>query len=313
MGVKRALVLGCGGVAGGAWTIAALNNLEKQLQWDAREADILIGTSAGAVVAALLSAGVSVEQLMACQRGDADSGCAWQHDKDTGGALPPMPRLRTTAGNLLWKGLKGEISLLTTLCGLAPTGQFDMTPFRNLIDGVIRAGEWTSHPDTWIMAVDTVTGQRVPFGKAGAPQAAMNDAVCASYGVPAWCPPVTIGGRDYIDGGVASPTSADMLAESDVEEVIVLAPMASLQMDNPRSPLARVERRVRRMMTGIVDKEVALLQAKGKRVLRLHPGPEDLEAIGYNMMDPARRTSVFNTALQTTVIQTTDRSILQPV
>ena len=51
---RRALVLGCGGVAGGAWSIAALHHLEQKLDWDARDADILIGTSAGAVLATLL-------------------------------------------------------------------------------------------------------------------------------------------------------------------------------------------------------------------------------------------------------------------
>ena len=65
---RRALVLGCGGVAGGAWSIAALHNLEQQLDWDARDADILIGTSAGAVLATLLGSGISVDQLLACQQ-----------------------------------------------------------------------------------------------------------------------------------------------------------------------------------------------------------------------------------------------------
>ena len=58
---RRALVLGCGGVAGAAWQIATLEALEKRLNWDAREADILIGTSAGAVLAALLGGGVGIQ------------------------------------------------------------------------------------------------------------------------------------------------------------------------------------------------------------------------------------------------------------
>ena len=36
---RRALVLGCGGVAGGAWSIAALHHLEQKLDWDARDAE----------------------------------------------------------------------------------------------------------------------------------------------------------------------------------------------------------------------------------------------------------------------------------
>jgi NTE family protein len=52
-------------------------------------------------------------------------------------------------------------------------------------------------------------------------------------------------------------------------------------------------------MTGIVDREIATLCAAGIRVIRLEPGAEDLEAFGYNMMDPRRRRQVFETALRT--------------
>jgi len=159
-----------------------------------------------------------------------------------------------------------------------------------------------AHPATWIMAVDTTSGKRVPFGKGGAPQANIRDAVCASYGVPVWCPPVSLGSRTYIDGGVASPTSADLLVDSAVDEVIILAPMASRQPDKPRSPLTAIERRVRRYMTGIVDREVNKLEKAGKRVIRLEPNADDLKAFGFNMMDPARRRQVLDTALVTTPV-----------
>ncbi len=300
--VRRGLVLGCGGVAGGAWSIAALDAVQQQLGWDPREAEVIIGTSVGAVLAALLGGGVSVDQLMACQRGEPGSRCTWNHAADTGPAYPPLPRLGLTGFGMALKGLRGELPGLTALCGLAPAGGFDMTPFRQLIDSVVPAGMWAPHPAVWLMAVDNQTAERVAFGKVGAPAAAINDAVCASYGVPGWCPPVAIDGRHYIDGGVVSPISADFLADTDLDEVIVLAPMASSNPDAPGSRLARIERRVRRGMTRIVDRELSLLKAHGKRVIRLEPGPEDLRAIGYNMMDPARRQQVFETALKTTPV-----------
>jgi NTE family protein len=123
--------------------------------------------------------------------------------------------------------------------------------------------------------------------------------VCASYAVPGVCPPVAWQGSTYLDGGIASPASADFLLGTGVDEAIVLAPMASMQMDNPRSPLAKIERRVRRYMTAIVDREVAQLRAAGIRVIRIDPGPEDLAAIGFNMLDPGRRERVFQTACGT--------------
>lgn len=293
---RRALVLGCGGVAGAAWSIATLHKLQKELDWDPRDAEVLVGTSAGAVLATLLASGISVNALLDCQRGD-NGYSLWDHDRDTGGALPPVPAWRLTGAKLALKGLKGEVSPMTALCGLLPEGTFDMSPFRRLIHDAVKGRDWPDHPATWIMAVDNESGRRMPFGRGGTPRAAIVDAVCASYGVPGWCPPVNIGGRRYIDGGVASPTSADMVLDSAAEEVIILAPMASRQPDRPRSPAARLERRVRRYMTAIVDREVAMLERAGKRVLRFEPDAEDLQAIGYNMMDPERRTRVLKTAL----------------
>lgn len=297
-GKKRALVLGCGGVAGAAWSIATLAAVQQQLDWDPRSADVLIGTSAGAVLAALLAAGTGVERMLASQRGEA-ADCRWDHDTDTGGALPPLPDLHFTGLPLALRGLRGDVSALTAITGVLPRGSADMQPFMNLVDSVVPAGSWAPHKNTWIMAVDAVSGERVAFGRHDAPPIPLNLAVCASYGVPGWCPPVPWQGRSYIDGGVASPTSADFLPGSGVEEAIVLAPMASSHPDTPRSPLARIERRVRRYMTAIVDREIRQLQDAGIRVLRLEPGPSDLAAFGYNMMDPKRRTLVFETALAT--------------
>ena len=87
--------------------------------------------------------------------------------------------------------------------------------------------------------------------------------------------------------------------DSDIEEVIVLAPMSSRVLDKTRNPFNKAERQVRRAMTQIVDKEIAQLRAAGKQVIRLEPGPEDLQAIGYNMMDHRRREQVFVMAQRT--------------
>ncbi|HEX6241981.1 MAG TPA: patatin-like phospholipase family protein, partial [Polyangiales bacterium] len=89
---KRALVLGCGGVAGAAWMVATLEELERALGWDARSADVLIGTSAGAVLAALLGAGVPVSRMVLSQRGELTDDC-WDHRRDWGTGVPPTPEL----------------------------------------------------------------------------------------------------------------------------------------------------------------------------------------------------------------------------
>ncbi|MEZ5510735.1 MAG: hypothetical protein R3F47_12700 [Gammaproteobacteria bacterium] len=117
--------------------------------------------------------------------------------------------------------------------------------------------------------------------------------------MPGWCPPVSIAGRTWLDGGIASPTSADFLVGSDMDVVIVLAPMASRDIEPNPNLLARAERAARRYMTRIVDQEVELLRETGKVVIWLDPVADDLRAIGYNMMDSRRRMQVFGTATRT--------------
>jgi NTE family protein len=292
---KRALVLGCGGVAGAAWTIATLAELEQQLGWDARDADILVGTSSGAVVAALLAARVSVKRMVLSQLGELADAC-WNHDLDTGGSRAPKPELRPTAPGLFFHALRRRVHPVTGLSGLLPRGRADTAPIKRLIDHVVPAGEWAPHPAAWIMVVDARTGERVALGRADAPRVPLDLAVCASYAIPAWCPPVTVNGTTYLDGGIASPTSADMLIGADVDEAIVLAPMASRDIDPPRARGSRVAAWLRQHMTRIVNREVRALEQAGIRVARLEPCAEDLAAFGSNLMSPRRRRKVFDTA-----------------
>lgn len=154
---RRALVLGCGGVLGGAWTIAALESLERELGWDAREADLLIGTSVGAVLAALLGAGVPVSQMVASQLGTAPD-CVWNHERDTGGIFPPLPRAKLIAPHWLTSRQPSKLSWFSAAVGLLPEGSADMSGFRRLINHAVPDGTWVKHPNTWMMAVDQDSG-----------------------------------------------------------------------------------------------------------------------------------------------------------
>lgn len=298
---RRALVIGCGGVAGGAWTIAMLDSLANATGWDPRQADILMGTSSGSVIVSLLGGGISIERMMNNQHSGHSQTTRWNHDVSSGGALPPLPAsLLPGAPQLVWQGLRGRVPAMTALSGLLPQGRLDIAPLTQLIDGLATENSWVPHPATWVVAVDDKTGERVAFGSPDAPRVAMRDAVCASCAIPGWAPPIEMAGRRYLDGGIASPISADLLADKGIDEVVIISPMASRQTDRPRSILMRMERLMRKVMTQRVTSEIRYLQSRGIRVLWLEPVPEDLASFGYNMMDPKQRKSVFDTALQTT-------------
>jgi NTE family protein len=303
--VRRGLVLGGGGVLGAAWMIGALSALADAYDWDPREADVLVGTSAGSVLSALLGNGLSVETLLNHQRGvlaPGDPRIDYDHDTASGGALPPLPRPGIGSASLLGRAVRhpSRMPILAALAGLAPRGRGSLAPVGDLVRTVTEGDEWAPHPATWIVAMDYDTGRRVPFGRPTSPAASLADAVMASCSIPGWYTPVTIGGRRYVDGGTCSPTSLDLLAGLGLDEVVVLAPMISFDYDEPGTVIGRMERRFRRAMTKRVLHEAGKVRRQGTAVTLLGPGREDLEAIGVNLMDHRRRTSVLDTSLRTT-------------
>ena len=306
-GVRRGLVLGAGGVLGFTWMIAALRALEDEEGFDARDLEVCVGTSAGSVLAALLGCGVAADVALRHQQGiplPADPDISWDYDRDSGGAMPPRPGLGFGSPELLLTAARHPRTVppVAAFCAALPRGRGTLDPLHRMVGHLTAPLEedgWPSRPETWIVAMDYGTGTRTAFGRPGAPPAHLADAVAASCAIPGWYAPLVINGRRYVDGGTLSPTSLDLLAGFGLDQVYVLAPMASFAYDRPRSPVARAERRWRRLVTRRVLAEASLLRASGTEVTVLGPGREDLQAIGANLMDPRRRAAVLATSLRT--------------
>jgi NTE family protein len=94
-------------------------------------------------------------------------------------------------------------------------------------------------------------------------------------------------------------TSLDVLAGTEIQDVYVLAPLASTETDHPLQPHLRMERRLRQVLTHAVVRQARALAARGKRVTVLTPGPRDLAAMGINLMDPRRRQAVLELSFRT--------------
>jgi len=306
-GVRRGLVLGAGGVLGLSWMIAALRTLEAEEGFDARTVEVCIGTSAGSVLAALLGCGVGVDVALRHQQGipaPADPDISWDYDRDSGGAVPPRPGFGIGSPRLLLEAARHprRVAPMAAFSAALPRGRGTLRPLHRMVEIVsepLAGGGWPTAPSTWIVAMDYGAGRRTVFGRDGSPPAALADAVTASCAIPGWYAPVLIGNRPYVDGGTLSPTSLDLLVGAGLDEVYVLAPMASFAYDRPRAAMARAERRWRRMVTRRVLADAEALRASGTAVTLLGPGPEDLQAIGANLMDPRRRQVVLATALRT--------------
>ena len=301
---RIALVLGAGGVLGAAWMTGALACLADRLPCPPGDVDLVVGTSAGSVLAAALRCRAPFEEIAAWQRGQAtglltESVALAAQD----GPLPPLPRMRFGSVPLARAALLTPHRVPPWVAASAwlPHGRARHTALRSLITGLQQrdAGSgWVDQP-TWISAVDYDTGQRVLFGRDGAPPAALPEAVVASCSIPGWYEPAVIGGRRYVDGGVRSMTSLDALGGTDVGEVYVLAPLASTETDHPLQPHLRMERGLRQVLTHVVIRQAKALAARGKQVTVLTPGPRDLAAMGINPMDPRRRQAVLDLSYRT--------------
>ena len=313
---RTGLVLGAGGVLGAAWMTGALACLQDRLPYALGEVDVIVGTSAGSVLTAALRCRATVHDMVAWQRGEAtgplrESMVLAMRD----GPLPPLPHLRLGSPPLAWTALlqPHRVPPLVAASALLPHGRGQHVALRTLVETLHRhhhQRRWIERADrgeaphwvdgqAWIAAVDYDTGQRVLFGRPGAPRASLPDAVVASCSIPGWYSPAVIGGRRYVDGGVRSDTSLDVLSGTDVQDVYVLAPLASTHPDHPLQPHLRIERRIRHLITRALVKQARALAAQGKRVTVLTPGPADLAAMGINLMDPRRRQTVLETSFRT--------------
>ena len=305
---KRGLVLGAGGMLGAAWTVGALVALREVHGFDPADAEVIVGTSAGSVMASLVAAGLTPQQLCDHQRGTPIqggplAGYTWDYEKAAANS-PGIPRLiGPGSGRLIRNSVRRLRQLPPTavLSGFLPQGSQSLARIGHLIEAVTPMDQWSPHPNVWICAMDYETGRRVAFGKEGAPVASLARAVMASCAIPAWFRPVEIAGRLYVDGGTCSATSVDLVASMGLDEVYVVAPMVSFAMDRPDHLIAKLERRWRVQVTRRCLREVEKVRAAGASVVVLGPGPEDLEAMGANLMDFGRRIRVLETSLRTSM------------
>jgi NTE family protein len=310
--VRTGLVLGAGGVLGGAWMAGALHALAVRTRWYPRHADRIVGTSAGSVLAVLGGAGVPPwllipESATNIYHGLIDASGKLELNADLWERIVRrrrlgLPRLAPGSLSLTVAGLRqGKSTFLKTLSGLAPAGFISTDPIKDTVRWIAPQGGWVPHPGTWVVACDYQTGERTVFGRQGSPPVGVAEAVAASCAIPGYYCPEVIGGRSYVDGGLHSMSNLDLLAGQGLDHAIVLSPLSTRTRFRGWDPFNRITDATRRVIARQLDGEIALLEGEGVRVTVLEPTAEDLVAIGGNVMDERRRTRVMQTATRTTL------------
>lgn len=289
--MSTALVLGAGGLTGGAFHAGVLQGLLEG-GWDAADADLVVGTSAGSSTGATLRAGIPVSDHYADQTGRPVSAATEARRRD----LPP--RLDFTApsapadrrpldlafgGRAFLRRGRPRPGLL--FGGLQPRGRMNTLQIAARIDGIHEGVPWPEAP-LWICAVRVRDGRLRVFGRE-ASEASVGVAVAASSAVPGLLAPVTIDGSEHVDGAVHSPTNLDLLAGMGFDRVVVSSPMSG--STDWRQP-------ARSYHTRLLHREAATVRASGTDVVIVEPDTETQAVMGADAMRPGAEREVAESA-----------------
>ena len=255
------LVLAGGGIAGIAWETGVLCGIADEAP-DAAAAllasDVLLGTSAGSTVAAQLGSGVDLEELFARQVGEASA------EIDSGVAVDDIAELFLAAMSVPGLSTREKLRRIGEIAASAETVAEPVR--RAVIASRLPSHDWPARV-LRVTAVDIASGELVVLDRESG--VSLVDAVAASCAVPGAWPPVTIGDRRFMDGGVAS--SINMSAADDCDTAVVLVPAGEFAP----SPFS----------SGVAS-EIDVFDGA---TLAVYADDDALEAFGPNPLDPACR------------------------
>lgn len=275
--------------------IGVLAGIEDATGFEMRDCENFVGTSAGSIVSARLVAGRALRRPEESPRlpESAPNGAP----RSSGTSAVDVARRAGAWTLAAWSPLAP-----LALAAARPAGAIVRAgvltrldrPRRTLDDLRTYIERYGAHFDgrLRVAAVDRLRGTRVVFGSPGAPYASVAAAVEASCAVPWLFAPVTIGGREYVDGGVWSATNLDVAPAGRDTHVLCLNPTAGI---NGTHTLVSVARRLARSAVSV---EALALKRRGAIVRTVAPDLEAAAAMGGDFMDPEPRRRVLAAAYQ---------------
>jgi len=277
------LVLSAGGPLGDPWHSGVLGRLQEISGWDARRADLIIGTSAGSITAVTLRAGVSpLDRAQHFGGGPISPEAEAIYSRITTPYSEPdverdwrplSPRMALKAAWPPWRPDPVRLAIANL-----PRGTKSGASLAARMNEM-HPGGWPSEP-MWIVAVRTDDGRRIVFGRDDV-RGDIGQAVQASSAVPGSYVPGRIGEREYVDGGVHSSTNADLTAPLGFDLVIVSSAMTTTA--DSRSWLTEP---TRAWFSAKLDDEAATVRRKGTVVMVIEPDDEALAHLDKDGDDP---------------------------
>lgn len=300
------LVLGAGGIIGRAYTIGTLAALADAAAWDARQASLIVGTSAGSGTGATLRLGLSPADHRARVTGQptspeghallGDVSYATEFDepdppRGIAARRPQAPRLVRLGFRRPW-----PTGLGVGLSGLLPKGTVPITPLGDKLR-LLYGNGWPDDP-LWICSVRMRDGERVVFGRDPAPGTPgcppLARAVEASSAIPGYFEPVEIDNELYLDGAAHSSTNLDLFAGLDFDGVVVVSPMSAVGEAIQWHPRWASRAGYHKVLSLEVDE----VEASGTPVLVFEPTSDDLELMKGGSMDASVEADLVERAYE---------------
>lgn len=287
-------MLGGGGITGAAYEMAALMTIRLATGWEPNDADVVVGTSGGAFVTALVrNDALTLDSLVhPTDDRDAVAERIRRHVFTKNGGV----RVRSWVRHGLVPGLR-DPGLTLFMGSPAPYHASGLADWVKSHIGEELGESWPAKP-TAIVAYDLARHCRVVFGTESAPAAGIAHAVAASSAIPLVFRPYPIGEGLFVDGGVVSGTHADLVlgAAKPLDLVLILAPLA-----------AEVQRKRARFHEKMFDRvgqrslveEILLIKEAWPNcdVVTLSPSPSVQNAMRPNPLDPKRAVATFTRTL----------------
>jgi len=294
--VRTGVVLGGGGLVGISYHGGVLKALDL-LGLTPGTSDVIVGTSAGALVAAYLGAGYPADAFFEYSHGRRDAVTPSAESGSDGPLFTPMwksrPELmRRAVGSVVavasasghWpSALDGRLPR-ARLEALFPFGMYSIEDTKNRLEQDL--------PDAWprddllICTADLRSGQRRAFNSSDGPGVSFIDAVLASVAIPGFFPPVAIGERCYVDSGIVSATSLDLAVAAGCEAILCIVPLGYRpdEVVTKRDPKVWPAMILRTYFTRLLDRALEDARARGVQVLVVEPSLAELKAHGANSM-----------------------------
>lgn len=336
---KIALVLAGGGLTGAVYEIGALRAINDLLQdRTVNDFDIIVGTSAGAIVGSLLANGMSPAAAMDALAGrHVEVRALWAGDlfrPNYGEVLGRLRRFPGTVQNALRHYSRNvhDMNLwdfIWTLIEVLPSGLYDGTALEGYMASALNRPGLSNdfralNRELYIIATDLDTGQRTVFGNDQNSHVPISLAVAASSAVPLLYKPVRIGQRDYIDGGMRGNASIDLAIEHGAKLIVCINPLVPLNNQRKRGvPMlgpdgtfisdkgmqAIGSQVIRIMMRSGLNYHIKTLRRRHPDVdiILIEPRADDYQMFFYNIMRYSARLLVAEHGYQSVTLDLADR------